>query len=107
LVVDDEAAIREITRRTLERFGYHVMLAADGSEALSIFMANRGAIDLVLTDMMMPVMDGPATIEALRAIDPDLRIVAASGLTIDGQAKHVKRFLPKPYRAETLLRALK
>jgi PAS domain S-box-containing protein len=107
LVVDDEAAIREITKRTLERFGYRVLLAADGSEALTIFMDNRGTIDLVLTDMMMPVMDGPATIEALRTIDPDIRIVAASGLTIDAQAKHVKRFLPKPYRAETLLRALK
>jgi hypothetical protein len=52
-------------------------------------------------------MDGPTTIEALRTIDPDIRIVAASGLTIDAQAKYVKRFLPKPYRAETLLRALK
>ncbi|MGH9203124.1 MAG: response regulator, partial [Vicinamibacterales bacterium] len=107
LVVDDEAAIREITRRTLERFGYRVMLAADGSEALTLYMAHRGAIDLVLTDMMMPVMDGPATIDALHAIDPNVRIVAASGLTIDGQARNVKRFLPKPYRAETLLRALK
>lgn len=107
LVVDDEAAIREITRRTLERFGYRVMLAADGSEALALYHTHRGAIDLVLTDMMMPVMDGPATIEALRSIDPKVRIVAASGLTIDGHAKHVKRFLPKPYRAETLLRALR
>ncbi len=83
------------------------MLAADGSEALTLFTANRGRIDLVLTDMMMPVMDGPATIEALRSIDPSIRIVAASGLTMDGQTRHVKRFLPKPYRAETLLRTLK
>jgi signal transduction histidine kinase len=107
LVVDDEAAIREITRRTLERAGYRVLLAADGSEAVAMFTAHRGTIAVVLTDMMMPVMDGPATIEALRAIDPAVRIVAASGLTMDAQAQHVKRFLPKPYRAETLLRALK
>jgi CheY-like chemotaxis protein len=84
-----------------------VLLAADGSEAVTIFTEQRGKIDLVLTDMMMPVMDGPATIEALRSIDPAIRIVAASGLTIDGQARHVKRFLPKPYRAETLLQALR
>ena len=107
LVVDDEAAIREITRRTLERFGYRVLLAADGSEALTTYMAHRGTVALVLTDMMMPVMDGPATIEALHSIDPGIRIVAASGLTMDGQARHVKRFLPKPYRAETLLWALR
>jgi PAS domain S-box-containing protein len=107
LVVDDEAAIREITRRTLERSGYRVLLAADGSEAVSMFTAHREKVDLVLTDMMMPVMDGPATIEALRSIDPAIRIVAASGLTMDAHARHVKRFLPKPYRAETLLRALR
>jgi YesN/AraC family two-component response regulator len=65
----------------------------------------------VITDMAMPVMDGPATIHALRAIDPDVKIIASSGHTVtDAAAKAlgagVQNFIPKPYTAETMLRAL-
>src|SRR5581483_6375192 len=111
LLVDDEAAIREITRGTLEAYGYNVMTAADGTEAVAIYAANKDSIQVVLTDMMMPYMDGPATIRALRKMDPRVRIIASSGLAGDGKLAEaantgVKMFLSKPYTAEKLLKAL-
>ncbi|MCC5845484.1 MAG: response regulator [Verrucomicrobia bacterium] len=112
LVVDDEAAIRQITRHTLEAFGYRVLDAADGAEAVSIYAEKPDGIDVVLTDMMMPVMDGPATIKVLRRFNPDVRIIGASGITGNGKIAKaadagVSHFLPKPYTAETLLKAIR
>jgi nitrogen-specific signal transduction histidine kinase/ActR/RegA family two-component response regulator len=109
LVVDDESSIRDITQRTLEAFGYHVLTASDGAEAVAVFAQHRERIALVLTDMLMPVMDGPAVIMALTRMQPSVRIIAASGLNAnDNLAKAVnagvKDFLPKPYAADTLLR---
>jgi PAS domain S-box-containing protein len=111
LLVDDEAAIREIAGATLQRFGYRVMPATNGAEAVALFAQHRGDIAAVLTDMAMPVMDGPAMIIALKSIDPAVRIVGSSGLASnDGVAKAVgagvEHFVPKPYTAETLLKTL-
>jgi CheY-like chemotaxis protein len=108
LVVDDEAAIREVTRGTLEAFGYEVLTANDGTEAVALFAENRDRVQLVLTDMMMPFMDGVATIRALQKMDANVRIIAASGLAANEKAAEaatlgVRMFLPKPYTAETLL----
>ena len=112
LVVDDEQSIRQITRETLEAFGYHTLLASDGHEAVSLYAAHLSAIDVVLTDMMMPVMDGPATIRLLMEINPAVKIIAASGITANRDiavkaGAGVKNFLTKPYTAETLLKCLK
>jgi two-component system cell cycle sensor histidine kinase/response regulator CckA len=112
LLVDDEASILEITKQTLEAFGYHVLVANNGAHAISMFAVNRDKINLVLTDMMMPIMDGPATIIALKQIDPKVVIIAASGLDVNGaneraQAAGVKHFLTKPYSAGKVLRAIK
>jgi len=112
LVVDDEEGIRKVAKRTLERFGYRVLLAAHGAEAVSIY-AQRGAeIAVVLTDMAMPVMDGPATIVALKTIHPAVRVIGSSGLGSDGNLARaanagVSEFLAKPYSAETLLHTLR
>ncbi|MEO7996171.1 MAG: PAS domain S-box protein [Gemmatimonadaceae bacterium] len=111
LVVDDELSVRQITQQTLEAFGYRVVLAADGAEAVAIYAAQREKISAVLTDMMMPIMDGPATIQVLRKLEPTLRIIAASGLSISGQSAQaanlgIKHFLAKPYSADALLTAL-
>jgi PAS domain S-box-containing protein len=111
LVVDDEEAIRRITRSTLETFGYKVLTASDGTEAVALYAEHRNDIAVVLTDMLMPFMDGPATIRALQKMNPEVKIIAASGLmaghkpgesSLDG----VKIFLSKPYAAQTLLKAL-
>jgi PAS domain S-box-containing protein len=111
LIVDDEASIRTITGQTLAASGYRVLKAADGAEALAVYAGHKDEIAVVLTDMMMPVMDGHAFIHALRRMNPEVRIIAASGLNADGTvtrvtASGVKHFLTKPYTAATLLKTL-
>jgi PAS domain S-box-containing protein len=112
LLVDDEASILIITSQTLQAFGYRVLTATDGAEAVAIYAQHRHEISVVLTDMMMPIMDGSATIRALTKIDPEVKIIAASGLNTNGEAAKVsglgiKRFLTKPYTAGTLLKAMR
>lgn len=108
LVVDDEASICEITKQTLETFGYRAITACDGTEALAIYASQGKDIDLVITDMLMPYMDGARTILALRNMNPSVKIIASSGLNANGQTKGDDRivadiFLAKPYNAEKLL----
>ena len=111
LVVDDEESIREITRGTLETFGYSVLTASDGTEALALYADRKNEIAVVLTDMVMPFMDGPATIRALQRMNPTVCIIAASGLGAglragEGALEGVSVFLNKPYTAEKLLTTL-
>jgi CheY-like chemotaxis protein len=112
LVVDDEATICDITRQTLEAFGYRVITASDGAEAIALYATQAPQIAVVLTDMMMPVVDGASTVNMLRHINPSVRIIAASGLEItENDAKvataGVYGFLAKPYTAETLVRVIR
>ncbi|MBI3189356.1 MAG: PAS domain S-box protein [Ignavibacteriales bacterium] len=111
LVVDDEAAIRQVTKGTLETFGYKVITANDGIEAEMIYREHQNNIALVLTDMMMPSRDGSATVKVLTEINPSVKIIITSGLVShDNLASEitgtVKTFLPKPYTAERLLRTI-
>jgi len=110
LVVDDELAILDVTRRTLESVGYKVVTAVDGAEAISLFARHRGQIAAVLTDMMMPLMDGTALIAALRYTDASVRIIAVSGLP-EGERRPklegVAQFLSKPFSAGVLLTTLR
>jgi two-component system, cell cycle sensor histidine kinase and response regulator CckA len=113
LIVDDEAAVREMTRQTLEAFGYRILLAAHGVEALAVYESHRADISVVVTDMLMPVMDGAATIRALLNINPAVRIIAMSGSndavsqTLPESESGPIQVLPKPYTPETLLLALR
>jgi len=112
LVVDDEASILRIISETLKAFGYRVLTAADGAEAVATYAEHRHDIAVVLTDMSMPVMDGPATIRALMRINPTVKIIAASGLSANGDRARgagtsVKHFLAKPYRTGLLLKVLR
>jgi PAS domain S-box-containing protein len=111
LVVDDEANIREVTSTTLEEYGYRVLSAGNGREALDVYRQYENKIQLVVTDMVMPHLDGPATIRALRQINPNLIVIATSGVRSTGQLIDVmklgvKAFLTKPYTAERLLTAV-
>jgi len=111
LVVDDEESVRSVTQKTLERFGYRVLLAANGAEAVARYAQHRAEIAVVLTDMAMPVMDGPATILALRAMNPAVKIIGSSGHASQGGVAKavgagVQHFVPKPYTAETMLKVL-
>jgi CheY-like chemotaxis protein len=112
LVVDDEVAVRDITREILESYGYRVVTAGDGTEALALYVQNKREIRVMITDMMMPYMDGASTIRAIRKIDPGARIIATSGLMTNEYAKEaaglgVHAFLAKPYTAETFLKTLR
>jgi len=111
LVVDDEVSIRAMTKATLEAYGYRVLTACDGAEAVDLFAKHLGKIKLVLTDMVMPIMDGPATVRALEKLDPRVPIVAVSGMMGDDGAADVGSLaahatLSKPYTMETLLTTL-
>ncbi len=112
LVVDDEENIRHMVKRTLERFGYQVMLASNGAEAIALYAQHQAEIDVILTDMAMPVMDGAALISAARAITPQVKIISSSGLDANGKGSgelgaQVDHFMAKPYTAELMLHTLR
>jgi CheY-like chemotaxis protein len=112
LIVDDEAAIRATLRRLLERHHYRVLLASNGQEAFDLFRLHRDEIRLVITDLMMPVMDGIELVRSLKALAPDIKVVAASGLDVEANrallsALGVTDLLVKPLGAETLLNAVR
>jgi PAS domain S-box-containing protein len=109
LVADDEKAVCEITKISLETCGYKVLVATNGIEAIGIYTQHQQEISLVLLDMMMPSIDGATTIRTLQKINPDILIIAVSGLASNQQiaelsGSSVKRFLLKPYTAQELLK---
>ena len=112
LVIDDEIAVRNVLRLLLERAGYRVISAADGAEGFAEFQRRRAEISLVITDMMMPVMNGPQVIEALRKISPGLRIIAMSGMMDASQLNFSRiagppiEYLAKPLTSLELLAAI-
>ena len=109
LIVDDEENVRTTTSATLEKYGYKTLLASDGAEAVAVY-SQQGSVDLVVTDMAMPIMDGSATIRAIRKINPEQKIVAVSGLTdsgiVENENLRVDAFLSKPFTTEHLLETL-
>jgi PAS domain S-box-containing protein len=112
LVIDDEYSILEITQQTLEAFGYRVITASNGAEAVALYAKQANLIGLVITDMVMPIMDGVATIHVLGCINPSVKIIAASGLELTeniakASSAGVHDFLQKPYTAETLVRRVR
>ncbi len=111
LIVDDEASIRTMTQAVLEMHGYRTLLASDGSEGIALFAKQADSIALVLTDIMMPFIDGLTLIRALRRIRPDVRFIAATGHAekarlADLNTLNVSALLHKPFTSEMLLEAL-
>jgi two-component system cell cycle sensor histidine kinase/response regulator CckA len=111
LVVDDEVAIRTMTRQTLDAYGYTTAVASNGAEAIEFIESGRSEVSVVLTDMAMPVMDGAATAAYLLREHPTLPVIAASGLTANGEVARaensgVRTFLAKPYTTTELLQAI-
>lgn len=111
LVVDDEVAIREMTKLSLETYNYRVLLASDGVEALALYAQHKEEIEVVLLDMMMPVMDGPITIRTLQKMNPHVKIIAISGLVANDKVAEssgsgVRAFLSKPCTAKELLKTI-
>jgi PAS domain S-box-containing protein len=108
LVIDDEASVRHVTGETLRAFGYRVVTAADGADGVATYAQRQEEVAAVIVDMMMPVMDGAATIRVLQRMNPAVRCLAASGLANNAQMARLAAdgpvaFLAKPYTARHLL----
>jgi two-component system cell cycle sensor histidine kinase/response regulator CckA len=112
LVVDDESTVRQSIRRMLTRQGYTVLEAAHGAEALRVIEESVSPIDLVLTDFVMPVMDGRGLIAALRRRAGAPRIIAMSGYDREAAMRGEPlpddvRFLQKPFTSDDLFRSVR
>ena len=110
LVVDDEVSVRDIMQRTLENGGYRAIVAREGTEALTLFGLHPG-VKVVITDMMMPGMDGPKLVQALRQLNPQLPILGMTGLAGRAGVKgldtlHLPVVLNKPFSGADLLTAI-
>jgi CheY-like chemotaxis protein len=106
LIVDDEELIREVTRELLTNFGYNVRTAASGKEALEIYSREGANIDLVLTDLVMPGMNGAALFAELRKIDPMVKVIMVSGYAAQRENDRLLQAagcLTKPYTVDSLL----
>ena len=105
LLVDDEEGYRELIARVLTKAGYEVLQAADGMEALSLL--EKSNIDLVISDILMPILNGYALVARLRAKWPDMPVILTTGFLSPDAAKSMMNgsvdFIPKPINAETLL----
>ncbi|MEQ2005240.1 MAG: response regulator [Limisphaerales bacterium] len=112
LVVDDEVGILTAAQKLLETHGYKVITSTDGVEALAVYAQHRDAIRAVLTDVMMPVMDGAAMMRVLKKLEPGIKVIATSGIDQDAKFEELKSlgmkaFIAKPYTAEKMLTTLR
>jgi PAS domain S-box-containing protein len=111
LVVDDETAVQEVTKATLETHGYKTILANDGIEAIALYAEKKDKISAVLLDMMMPSLDSVTIIRTLSKLNSQVQIIAMSGLVTNESVtkmtnEGVKAFLAKPFTAHELLQPL-
>jgi PAS domain S-box-containing protein len=111
LVVDDEVAVNQLVRRVLERQGYRVLAAGGGEEALQVFERHHATIRVLITDMMMPNIDGPALVRLARQIDPKVGVIGISGAGDRVMLEKIATlglagFLAKPFSVDMLLRLL-
>ncbi len=107
LLVDDEEMIIDVAGQMIQNFGYDVMTAASGKEAVDVYQKNRDRIDMVILDMIMPEMSGEDAYDSLKEIDPEIKVLLSSGYSIDGRAaKILKRgcdgFIQKPFDMKRL-----
>jgi two-component system cell cycle sensor histidine kinase/response regulator CckA len=112
LLVEDEDAVRAVNCRALAARGYTVLEAASGLEAIEVFEGRAEPIDLVVSDVMMPEMDGPTLLKELRARDPNVKFVFVSGYAEDAFDKNLPEgerpeFLPKPFTLKQLVETVK
>ena len=107
LLVDDEEFVLKVNIEILKSFGYSVLDAKDGDEAIKIFRKNKNIIDLVILDMILPGMSGGEVYDIIKEINPDVKVLLSSGYSIDGQAEKILErgcdgFIQKPYKLKDL-----
>jgi two-component system, cell cycle sensor histidine kinase and response regulator CckA len=111
LVVDDEASIREVTKLSLEAHNYRAITASDGIDAFSLYAEYKQEVSVVILDLMMPSLDIATTIQTLQRMNPQIQIIAMSGLPpnpvlIAAHPNTIKAFLAKPFTSDDLLHTL-
>nr|HID59149.1 response regulator [Desulfobacterales bacterium] len=107
LLVDDEQMILDVGKELLEALGYTVIPARNGKEAVEIYTKNSKEIDIVILDMIMPDMGGRETFDRLKGINPEIRVLLASGYSINGEATEIMErgcngFIQKPFNLSQL-----
>src|SRR6202163_3985657 len=112
LLVEDEEGLRSLNARGLRSRGYSVIEASNGIEAMEALEEKNGAVDLVVSDVVMPEMDGPTLLKEMRGRNPDLKIIFVSGYAEDAFEKSLPEnqqfaFLPKPFTLSQLVAAVK
>ena len=112
LIVDDQETIWEFLIEALQMLGYSVLLAENGRDAVDIYEANPGAVDLVLMDMIMPKLGGSEAFARIKEIDPDARILLSSGYVNEEDVQHLLQqgacgFLSKPHRLPVVVKAIR
>ena len=112
LLVDDEDMIIEIAGELFKELGYKVLIARGGKEAIEIYEKNKEQIDIVILDMIMPDMSGSVTYDRMKEIDPDIKVLLASGYSINGQATEILNrgcngFIQKPFKVKKLSQKLR
>jgi PAS domain S-box-containing protein len=104
LLVDDEESLRDLAKEILSTFGYTVITASDGEEALEIYRREKDKIHLIILDIIMPGIGGMRCLEGLQSINPEVRVVIATGYTPEGEAGG---YISKPYDMRELLRVVR
>jgi len=112
LLVDDEKVILKIGRELLEAMGYRVLTASGGKEAVEVYRKNRDEIDMVLLDMIMPVMEGGEVFDIIKEINPEVKVLLSSGYSSGGRAKEILSrgcdgFIQKPFSMSELSEKIK
>ena len=110
LLVEDEDLVRRLEREVLEQSGYRVLEASNGADALAVARAHLGVIDLLLTDTVMPQLNGHELAEELRARRPEMKILFTSGYAADAIHRVLEpsiAFLPKPFTPTSLGRKVR
>ena len=114
LVIDDEPNIRELSKDVLQGLGYSVITASGGKEGIEVYKNNKDAIDIVVLDMIMPMMNGPEVFKSLKAVDPDINVIIVSGYDSEGFAGikgllegGVKGFVQKPFTKKAISKVIK
>jgi CheY-like chemotaxis protein len=112
LLVDDEDMVIDVGERMLSRLGYKVLTAKSGKAALNTYQRQNHSIDIVIIDMIMPVMGGGEAYDRLKKMDPDSKVLLASGYSIDGQAREIldrgcDGFIQKPFDLADLSKKLR
>jgi len=112
LLVDDERTILKVGQGLLEAMGYRVLSVSSGQAAIAAYLEKRGQIDLIILDMVMPGISGGEAFDRLREVDPDVKILLASGYSVEGEAQKIldrgcSGFIQKPFQTGSLSRKIR